>query len=106
MSESRKSDGDMEEDLESCSLASVTLERTHGEKNHSIRKKKKGKKEEVTVQKAGVKPYLSPSSSSNSKKLPGSDGTWKPEKCVNARTHSQAIRDLVAISFKRGLICS
>lgn len=37
MSESRKSDGDrLEDDLESCSLASTTLERTHGEKNHWI----------------------------------------------------------------------
>lgn len=91
MSESRKSDGDMlEEDLESCSLASVTLECTHDEEKKKTldQGKNRAKEEEVTVQKAGVKPYLSPSSSS---KLPGSDGTWKPEKC-NACTHSRTIR--------------
>ena len=49
MSESRKSDGDMLEDLGSCSLASTTLERKHGNKNHLIRKKTRLRNQEVNL---------------------------------------------------------
>lgn len=55
MSESRKSDGDMlEEDLDSYSLATTTLEGTHGEKEGG---KKRLDRKEVAAQKVGVKPY-------------------------------------------------
>ncbi len=55
MSESRKSDGDMlEDDLESCSLASTTLEQTHTHTHiQSLYQ---------TGNKTGVKPFLSPGS--------------------------------------------
>lgn len=59
--ESRKSDGDMlEEDLESYSLATTTLESTHGEgrgKKEQTNKKITLDQKEVAAQKAGVKPY-------------------------------------------------
>lgn len=57
MSESRKSDGDMlEDDLESCSLASTTLEQTHTHTYTYIQSLYQ------TENKTGVKPFLSPGS--------------------------------------------